>query len=122
MYDNDLVMKMHGSTTTREYIRRFVRLVRMDKSALRVDTSRQYWTFLFQLLSEILRYTDGIQCQVSRFNALLMHLCIHLKVSSMEKKGISFKVPFQTPFFRPLVVGFFFRYGLFHVLGLPFHS
>ena len=46
MYDNDLVMKMHGSTTTREYIRRFVRLVRMDKSALRVDTSRQYWTFL----------------------------------------------------------------------------
>ena len=46
MYDNNLVMKMHGSTTTREYIRRFVRLVRMDKSALRVDTSRQYWTFL----------------------------------------------------------------------------
>ena len=27
-------------------IRRPVRLVRMDKSALRVDTSRQYWTFL----------------------------------------------------------------------------
>ena len=37
---------MHGSTTTREYIRRPVRLVRMDKSALRVDTSRQYWTTL----------------------------------------------------------------------------
>ena len=34
---------MHGSTTTREYIRR---PVRMDKSALRVDTSRQYWTTL----------------------------------------------------------------------------
>ena len=34
---------MHGSTTTREYIRR---LVRLDKSALRVDTSRQYWTTL----------------------------------------------------------------------------
>ena len=49
MYDNDLVTHarrasdMHGSTTTREYIRRFVR---MDKSALRVDTSRKYWTFL----------------------------------------------------------------------------
>ena len=37
---------MHGSTTTREYIRRSVRLVRVDKSALRVDTSRQYWTTL----------------------------------------------------------------------------
>ena len=37
---------MHGSTMTREYIRRPVRLVRMDKSALRVDTSRQYWTTL----------------------------------------------------------------------------
>ena len=36
---------MHGSTTTREYIRQFVRLARVDKSALRVDTSRQYWTF-----------------------------------------------------------------------------
>ena len=37
---------MHGPTTTREFIRRFVRLVRMDKWALRVDTSRQYWTTL----------------------------------------------------------------------------
>ena len=37
---------MHRSTTTREYIRRFVRLIRIDKSALRVDTSRQYWTTL----------------------------------------------------------------------------
>ena len=51
MYDNDLVMKMHGSTTTCEYIRRFVRLVGMDKSALRVDTSRQYWTFLLDVVS-----------------------------------------------------------------------
>ena len=30
----------------REYIRRFVGLVRMGKSALRVDKSRQYWTTL----------------------------------------------------------------------------
>ena len=51
MHDNDLEKKMHGSTTTREYIRRFVRLVRMDKSALRGDTSRQYWTF-FGSISE----------------------------------------------------------------------
>ena len=49
MYDNDLVMKMHGSTTTREYIRRFVRLLQMDKSALRVNTSRQYYTYYVEL-------------------------------------------------------------------------
>ena len=38
---------MHGSTTTREFIIRFVRLVRMDQWALRVETSRQYWATLF---------------------------------------------------------------------------
>ena len=54
---------MHGSTTTREYIRRFVRLVQMDKSALRVDTSRQYWTFL----DSVSRYLKRHQCFYSNW-------------------------------------------------------
>ena len=39
---------MHGSTTTCEFIIRFVRLVQMDKWALRESTSRQYWTTLME--------------------------------------------------------------------------
>ena len=66
MYDNDLVMKMHGSTTTREYIRRFVR---MDKSALRVDTSRQYWTFLNTMPYCIPYYT----CHTIPYHAIPYH-------------------------------------------------
>ena len=49
MYDHNDLVVMHGLTKAHEYIRQFVWLVQMDKSALRVDTSRQYWTFLIKL-------------------------------------------------------------------------
>ena len=52
---------MHGSTTTREYIRR---LVRMDKSALRVDTSRQYWTNLKKIVRNGVLHWNDFSCNI----------------------------------------------------------